>query len=145
MRSGCTNAIKEEDLNTAVMQPILRKRRRTLEQLKAMENIDTSAEENRIAELRRLQANDYEDYINDDLDGEEFRQRKERIRAEIEGLEQTIREKEEIILHSEEKKKRMQWFLDHSKGNMTQQMADEIIDRVIVGKDGVTVVFREGL
>ncbi len=83
MRSGCTNAIKEEDLNTAVMQPILRKRRRTLEQLKAMENIDTSAEENRIAELRRLQANDYEDYINGDLDGEEFRQRKGRIRAEI--------------------------------------------------------------
>lgn len=145
MRPGCTNAINVEDLNSAAMQPILRKRRRTLEQLKAMDNIDTKAEESCIAELRRVQADEYEGYINGDLDGEEFRQRKERIRAEIEGLEQTIREKKQNILHSEEKKKRMQWFLDHSKGNMTQQMADEIIDRVIVGEDGVTVLFREGL
>ena len=145
MRHGCSNAINVEDLNSAAMQPILRKRRRTLEQLKAMDNIDTKAEESRIAELRRVQADEYEGYINGDLDGEEFRQRKERIRAEIEGLEQTIREKKENILQSEEKKKRMQWFLDHSKGNMTQHMADEIIDRVIVGEDGVTVLFREGL
>ena len=145
MRHGCSNAINVEDLNSAAMQPILRKRRRTLEQLKAMDNIDTKAEESRIAELRRVQADEYEGYINGDLDGEEFRRRKERIRAEIECLEQTIREKKENIRHSEEKKKRMQWFLDHSKGNMTQQMADEIIDRVIVGEDGVTVLFREGL
>ena len=142
---GCGNAIRVEDLNTAAMQPILRKRRRTLEQLKAMENIDTKAEESRIAELREVQANDYEGYINGDLDGEEFRQRKERIRAEIDGLEQTIREKKENILQGEEKKKRMQWFLDHSKGELTRQMADEIIDKVIVSEDGVTVLFREGL
>ena len=64
--------ITEEELNTAVMQPILRKRRRTLEQLKAMERIDTSFEENSIAELRKAQADDYEGYINGDLDGEEF-------------------------------------------------------------------------
>jgi hypothetical protein len=127
------------------MQPILRKRRGILEQLKAMENIDTSFEENRIADLRKTQADDYEGYINGDLDGEEFRQRKERIRAEIDGLENTIREKNESILHNEEKKKRMQWFLDHSKGELTRQMADEIIDKVIVSEDGVTVLFREGL
>ena len=144
-RVGCGNAIMVEDLNSAAMQPILRKRRRTLEQLKAMENIDTKAEESRIAELRKVQANDYEGYINGDIDGEEFRQRKERIRAEIEGLEQTIREKKENILQCEEKKKRMQWFLDHSKGELTRQMADEIIDKVIVSEDGVTVLFREGL
>ena len=145
MRPGCSNAIRVEDLNAAAMQPILRKRRRTLEQFKAMENIDTKAEESRIAELRKVQANDYEGYINGDLDGEEFRQRKERIRTEIEGLEQTIREKKESILHGEEKKKRMHWFLDHSKGELTRQMADEIIDKVIVSEDGVTVLFREGL
>ena len=60
-------------------------------------------------------------------------------------MEQTIREKKENILQCEEKKKRMQWFLDHSKGELTRQMADEIIDKVIVSEDGVTVLFREGL
>ena len=145
MRVGCTNAIKEEDLNVAAMQPILRKRRRTLEQLKAMENIDIKGEEDRISELRKVQADDYEGYINGDLEGEDFRQRKEKIRAEIDGLEYTISEKKEKILCCEEQKKRMQWFLDHSKGEITRQMADEIIDSVIVAKDGVTVIFREGL
>ena len=144
-RKECHTAILETELIVSVMQPILRKRRRILEQLKAMENIDTSFEENRIADLRKTQADDYEGYINGDLDGEEFRQRKERIRAEIDGLENTIREKNESILHNEEKKKRMQWFLDHSKGDLTRQMADEIIDKVIVSEDGVTVLFREGL
>ena len=135
----------EEDLNVAAMQPILRKRRRTLEQLKAMENIDIKGEEDRISELRKVQADDYEGYINGDLEGEDFRQRKEKIRAEIDGLEYTISEKKEKILCCEEQKKRMQWFLDHSKGEITRQMADEIIDSVIVAKDGVTVIFREGL
>ncbi|WP_303837930.1 recombinase family protein [Ruminococcus flavefaciens] len=144
-RPGCSNVIIEEDLNVAAMQPILRKRRRTLEQMKAIENIDTKSEEERITELRRIQADDYEGYINGDLDGEEFRQRKEKIRAEIDDLENTISEKKEKILRCEEKKKRMQWFLDHSKGEITRQMADEIIDSVIVAKDGVTVIFREGL
>ena len=144
-RPGCGNYIQEEELNMAVMQPILRKRRRTLERLKALENIETTEEENRIAELRKAQADDYEGYISGSLDGEEFRQRKERIRAEIEGLEKTIREKRESQMMSDEQKKRMQWFLDHSKGELTRQMADEIIDKVIVSEDGVTVLFREGL
>lgn len=144
-RQGCHTTILETDLNNAVMQPILRKRRRTLEQLKAMENIDTKAEESRIAELRRKQLDDYEEYINGDLDGDEFRQRKEWIRAEIDELEKAVREKKAMALQCEEKKKRMQWLLDHSKGVITKQMADEIIDRVIVGDDGVTVMFREGL
>ena len=104
-----------------------------------------SEEENRIAELRKAQADDYEGYISGSLDGEEFRQRKERIRAEIEGLEKTIREKRESQMLGDEQKKRMQWFLDHSKGELTRQMADEIIDKVIVSEDGVTVLFREGL
>lgn len=144
-RPGCGNYIQEEELNMAVMQPILRKRRRTLERLKALENIETTEEENRIAELRKAQADDYEGYISGSLDGEEFRQRKERIRAEIDGLEKTIREKRESQMLGDEQKKRMQWFLDHSKGELTRQMADEIIDKVIVSEDGVTVLFREGL
>ena len=145
MRVGCTNAIKEEDLNVAAMQPILRKRKRTLEQLKTIENIDTNGEEKRISELRKEQADDYEGYINGDIEGDEFRRRKEWIRAEIDNLENTISEKKEKIQHFEEQRKRMQWFLDHSKGEITHQMADEIIDSVIVAKDGVTVMFREGL
>ena len=142
-RRGCGNVISKEDMMDAVMASVTRKRNQAEEAIKAMPYIDDSAEQEQIGQLTEYQADIYEAFMDGEITEETYDGLRDVSWQELEAIKQTVKEKGNERFWNEEMKRRLQWFLSKSRGKLTAQMADEIIDKVVVKDENTTVYFKE--
>ena len=142
-REGCETSMLEEDLNEAVLASIARKRNQAEEAIKAMPDIDDSVEQEQIEQLTEYQADIYEAFMDGEITEETYEEMRDASWQELEKLKQVVKEKGNERFRNEEQKRRLQWFLNKSQGKLTTQMADDIIDKVVVKDENVTVYFKE--
>ena len=132
-RKECGVVVSEEKLNGMVLDRI-KEKRQELAAVKHKE-VDTAMENERIRELRIRQMNEYEKYVNGEITPDVFTERRVKIRNEINELLAFVEQAEAENKENKEESIRNKWFLDHSKGNLSTDMVEDLIEGVVVGDD----------
>ena len=143
-RRGCGYRGTEDALIDCVKKKVARKRDRAVAELMRLDRvrITTAAEEKRQQELRKMLTCEFEAYTLEKQTLEDYRKKSAPILAELEELDQVIAEKKKVRTDTEERKLRLGWFIDKTRGELNRQMIEDVIERIEVG-DSIEVVFRE--
>ena len=150
-RKGCATRGKASELEAAAAEMIAQRREEIGEEMEK-ERIE-GTERKETAEIRetleRLEAaragriEVYEAWCGGRLTADEFSERMREAREQIGGIEAELAEWKRKRLDAIERNRRAESFLERTRGRMNRQMAEDVIEEIVLGDGGIRIRWKE--